>query len=181
MLLKIRYIAILSFLSILIFSACKETKLASDKIEKLGNDEPQLIFSNINTHYTENTNSMLKMKAKKQLRFQDGRERYPEGIYIEMYQVDGKLKSTLLADSAIYLPTEKMYRVMGNVVVENKIQGKKLESDLLNWNKETEEVFTDSKVRITADGQIITGKGLKAKQDFSEYEILDIEGTVPIE
>lgn len=174
--------ATLSFLIFLlvVLGACRETRLASEGIDSLAKDQPQLIFANIHTVYTEDTKVLLKLKAKKQLRFQDGRERYPEGIYAEMYEKDGRLKSTLVADSAIYFPNEKIYKAMGNVVIENKLQGKKLESDVLNWNKDTEEVHTDSRVRITADGQIITGRGLKAKQDFSEYEILDIEGTVPI-
>jgi len=47
----------------------------------------------------------------------------------------------------------------------------------LNWNKESEEIYTEVDVKITDEYQIITGTGLTANQDFSEYTITDIKGS----
>lgn len=159
-------------------SGCKETRLASAKIESLSEEEPELTFKNINTLYTEDTRPVLRMKAPIQYRYQNGNERYPAGINIEMFNEEGQLKSTLVADSAVYSDSTRTYTVMGNVVVEGLQDRKKLETNLLNWNKETEDIFTDDSVRITEGPQILTGVGLRANQDFSNYEILNPIGSV---
>lgn len=166
--------------AILLLSACTETKFADPAKAILSPDEPEMIFKDINTMYSENTRSMIRMQAKVQLRYPGGNERYPEGINITLYRETGEMKSTLVADSARYDANTKIYTVMGNVVVQNLIEKKKLESDLLNWSKDSEEVYTDHFVKITADGQILTGKGLKATQDFSDYEILEPSGVVSL-
>ncbi len=170
---------LLVVISVFVAIACKETKLVS-KAKTMDSSQVELSFKNINTIYSENTKTMLRMKAPRQLRVHGGNERFPEGIEIEMYNPNGELRSTLIADSAIYFNQERVYRVMGNVLVQNILERKKLETDLLNWSKDDESVYTDSRVRITADGQILTGKGLRAKQDFSDYEVLEPEGIVSV-
>ncbi len=172
---------LIGFTIICMLPACKETQLANTEIETLSDNEPELSFKNINTLYTEDTRSVLRMKAPVQYRYQNGNERYPKGINIEMYTEKGELRSTLVADSAIYTDSTNLYTVMGNVVVEGLHDGKKLETELLNWNKITEEIFTDDSVTITEGRQILTGKGLKANQDFSDYTILEPTGVAYVE
>lgn len=160
-----------------LFSGCKQTRFASTKIENLAEDEPELTFKNINTLYTEDTKPVLRMKAPVQMRYQNKNERYPEGINIEMYNEQGLLKSTLVADSAIYIDSTNIYTVMGNVVVEGIEDDKKLETNLLNWDKTTEDIFTEDSVTITEGRSVIYGVGLKADQTFTNYEILNPIGS----
>ena len=54
---------------------------------------------------------------------------------------------------------------------------KKLETNLLNWDKITEDIFTDDSVTITEGRSVIYGIGLKADQTFTNYEILNPIGS----
>jgi LPS export ABC transporter protein LptC len=160
-------------------SSCTDEGVPSSSSEiTIGENEPELVFKDISTLYSEDTKIIFRINADTQEKYQNGNERFPDGINIDMYTKEGIKKSTLVADSGFYSFEDKVYTVMGNVVVDNLQKNQKLESQKLNWSKETEEVYTDEKVKITDACQVTTGTGLRANQDFSEYEILETEGSV---
>ncbi len=161
--------------------SCGETRIAEKgKKNTLEDGQPLITFSGISSTYSQDTSILLKMRAPVQYKMEDGNEVFPNGVEIDMFTETGVKKTSLVADSAVFLQKENIYRVMGNVVARNLLEDKQLESDLLNWDKNSEEIYTDAPVKIITDGQILTGKGLKAKQDFSEYEILEPEGAIPL-
>ena len=70
---------------------------------------------------------------------------------------------------------------VNNKVVKNIDTGDELNTELLFWSPAEEKFYTDSFVTIISDGEVHTGKGLSANQDFSSYEILEPAGTIQIE
>ncbi|MEH0158537.1 LPS export ABC transporter periplasmic protein LptC [Limibacter armeniacum] len=160
-------------------TACSTTKKKDDLSQKLDPNAPEYMAKNATTIYTEDTKLKMKMEAKVQMRFTDGNERYPEGIFITTFNQDGKEQSTLVADSAIYFYKDHLYRAMGNVVLNDKNKGQKLETNLLNFNNESGDIFTDDSVKITTEGATTFGVGMKANQnDPDDYEIQNITGTI---
>ena len=169
-------------LILLVAFACERTKIIKrGEAAVLNPNEPELVFKQLSTFYSEDTQVIFKIIAETQLKYPNGDERFPDGIRVEMFSKTGVKKSILVADSGRYNFDEKLYTVMGNVKVKNLLEAQTLESDLLNWNKESKEVYTNTSVKIIDDCQITTGKGLKANEDFSEYEILEPEGSAPAE
>ena len=65
-----------------------------------------------------------------------------------------------------------------SVVVINIRQGDTLRTDELWWDQNAEEFHTDRNVRIFQKDKTIYGKGLRAAQDFSWYDIFHITGIV---
>lgn len=170
-------------LSIVLFSCSKdapvETFEAAEQILK--GESPMYTFKHISTLYTEETKKVMKVEAPIQYRYENGDERFPNGIDLERYDEEEGVMTTLVADSAYYNFDQDIYKVMGNVVVVNLEKKQKLETDVLNWDRNKEEIYTDEDVKITDEYQIINGKGMRANQDFSEYEIWEITGTASLD
>ena len=59
--------------------------------------------------------------------------------------------------------------------------GDELNTELLFWSPGEEKFYTDKFVTIISEGEVHTGKGLSANQDFSSYKILEPAGTIQIE
>ena len=108
--------------------------------------------------------------------FENGDREFPEGVYIEFYNEEGIMTSTLTANEAKYFKEEDHWRGRGDVVIKNIENGQQLNTEELFWKPAEERMFNDKFVKITLPDQVLYGKGLEAKQDFSEYTIKQPEG-----
>lgn len=130
---------------------------------------------------TEKDQMKSKMKAKKILEFQNGDLELPEGMYLESYDEAGNLASTLKANTAYYFKEEKKWRARGKVEVTNIEKNEQLTTEELFWKPELKSIFTDKFVTIKESTRILTGTGLEAKQDMSDYSIKNLTGEIDIE
>lgn len=142
---------------------------------------PLLEISNMETLYSDSAVVRVRVKAKKQLEFENGDSEFPEGIFIEFYDVNGKVSSTLEANHGYFNKKEKLYTATGDVEVNSYEKDEKLNTEELHWKQDKEEIFTDKFVRIETDEEILLGEGLTASQDFSTYKILKPTGELSIQ
>jgi LPS export ABC transporter protein LptC len=133
------------------------------------------------TYYSDSAVVKMKMEAPKQLEFGNGDREFPEGLSMEFFDKQGNPTSTLRADYCYYTRKEDLYKATGNVVVKNLENNDRLDTEELFWNEKKEDVFTEKFVRIEKDGDIQVGEGLKAKQDFSYWEILNSKGEITLD
>jgi len=136
--------------------------------------------SNAIIYYSDSAKVKMRMKTPKLLNFGNGDSEYPEGLFLEFFDNDGTLTSSLEADYCFYTKKDDLYKATGNVIIKNLEKGDRLDTEELFWNKRKEEVFTDKFVRIEQDGDLLLGDGLKAKQDFSSYNILNPKGKLSL-
>jgi LPS export ABC transporter protein LptC len=113
--------------------------------------------------------------------YQNGDREFPKGLYLEFYDKDKNILSTLRTDYCYYQLEEDVYKATGNVEIYGKDKNQKLNTEELFWNRKEERVYTDKFVRIEKEGEILTGTGLDANQDFSEYTINKPEGNFDME
>ena len=104
---------------------------------------------------------------------------FPEGLEVAFYNGQTNT-SNLTADYGVNMEQSKELIVEGNVVFKND-KGEMLETERLTWNEQDAKIRTDSEIRITTVDEIITGVGLEADEDFSNYSIRQISGIVHIE
>ncbi len=102
---------------------------------------------------------------------------FPRGVYIEFFDSQGKVKSWLKANYAIYHDADSRMEARHNVVVMNE-KGEKLNTEKLFWTRNDGKVFTNDAVKITTRDEIILGEGLEATEDFSDLKILNVTGTL---
>lgn len=107
-------------------------------------------------------------------------DEFPDGLHVDFIENDGSVGSTLDAKKGERLNRDKKMIVRDSVVLQN-VRNEKLETDELIWDEATAEVYTDKFVIITKPEEIVYAYGFKAKQDFSQYELLQVVGRIKVQ
>lgn len=144
-------------------------------------DGAMLEVANMETLYSDSAIVRVKVKAPKQLEYENGDSEFPEGVYIEFYDVNRKLTTTIEADKGHFDKKENLYTATGDVEVNSIEKKEKLNTEVLYWKEDKQEIYTDKFVRIETADEILLGEGLTASQDFSSYRILKPTGELSIE
>lgn len=139
---------------------------------------PVVEAEHVVTYYSDSARVTLKLEAAKQLEFDNGDREFPRGVYLEFYDKDGKISSTMRGDYCYYTQATGTYRASGDVVIKGVKKQEQLNTEELFWNQREETIYTDKFVRIEKDGEIHMGDGLEANQDFTEYSILKSRGSI---
>ncbi len=131
--------------------------------------------------YSDSALLKAEVKAVEILDLQNEDRELPQGMFITFYEKDGTKSATLRANYAYYYKEEDRWKATGNVIVHNILNKETLKSEELYWEPKTENVFTEKFVKIETPGELMTGTGLKAKQDFSEWSLENPEGIIDVE
>ncbi len=135
---------------------------------------PEMIYTEEGMKRLEITAPLLKSYNKNPRRTE-----FPEGLKVAFFT--GKRNtSNLTADYGENHEQKKEMIVKGNVLFKND-KNEQLETDELTWMEKEAKIKTEGLVTITTPNEIITGFGLVADEDFSNYTISSISGIVNIE
>jgi LPS export ABC transporter protein LptC len=104
---------------------------------------------------------------------------FPDGLNVAFYE-GRRNTSNLKADYGENHEQNKELVVSGNVSFKND-KGEHLKTEKLVWYEKTAKITAEGWVSITTPNEIITGYGLEADEDFSNYTISSISGIVNIE
>lgn len=104
---------------------------------------------------------------------------FTEGLKVAFYN-GRKNTSNLTADYGENHEQKKELIVSGNVLFIND-KGEQLETEELIWFEKTAKIIAEDWIKITTPNEIITGYGLEADEDFSNYTISNISGIVNVE
>ena len=170
------------FIMVMMFALTSCTKLETSKYRSKKNDTlaTKEIAENVVIEYTDSGLLKAKIKSPLLLAMKNVRDPYvemPKGIQAEFYGNNGKVESYLLSEYGISYQNKKRVVVRRNVRVLN-IKCEKLETEELTWDQEKGRIFTNKFVTITTPDQIITGEGMESNQSFTDWEILNVSGTI---
>ncbi len=104
----------------------------------------------------------------------------PKGVFVVFYDDKGKESTTLKADYGVRYDQSKRMEVKYGVEVVNA-NGEKLNTEHLIWDEQKKKIVSDAFVKITTGNKIIMGKGIEANQDFTQYEIKEVTGSLKID
>lgn len=138
------------------------------------------VFENIHTRYSDQGRMKVVLSAPKHLRFVSQNEEYPLGFKLVMHDDAGQESSVITANYGLYSARDNRYQAYGSVRVINIKEKQEMETDTLFWDQRKEEIYTHTSVRIKTQDEMITGTGLRAKQDFSQYKITKPTGIFTI-
>jgi LPS export ABC transporter protein LptC len=139
---------------------------------------------NVEIIYSDSARIRAKLKAPQLDRYA-GKKSYmelPKGVNVVFYDENRKEQTKLTADYGIGFDEGNGMSHMEakrNVVVVNE-KGERLNTEHLIWNAVTKKIYTDAFVKITTKDETLLGDGLVANQDFSEYEITHLKGTIAV-
>lgn len=138
---------------------------------------PMMEVKDLHLKYTDSARLQMTLEAPVQLKLQSGDEEFPEGMDVLFFDDQEKKEGSLTANYSKYIKKEEKWHLTGDVVLVNLQQEKTLKSQELFWKPDEEKIWTNKFVQIITPEEILTGKGLVAKDDFSEYEIQEPHGT----
>ena len=144
---------------------------------------PALEGMDVTTLISDSGVTRYRIKAKKWLVFDKADTPYwefPEGIYLEKFNMDLEADATVEADYAYYNEPAQRWTLKGNVEAMN-LEGEKFETPLLYWDQKSESVYSDSSITITRETSIIKGVGFQSNQEMTNYTIQYPTGVFPIE
>lgn len=163
---------------VVLLLACDQRKELVDQPLYEG---PNAIMDSIQTILSDSGQFVMRIKAPRQNDFEGGDREWPDGVFVEYFDDKGNVTTFFKANYVYYTKNEKLYHAKGNVVVKNYENGDELNTEELFWNEKDEEYYTEKFVTIKTEGEVHTGEGLNANQDFTTYRILKPSGTFSLE
>lgn len=154
-------------------------------------DEARLISSRANTNietgkdveilYTDYGITRIKAVAKTATRYNTQKPymEFSDGMKMYFYSATGEIESTLTARYATAVENSNEMTARDSVVVINN-KGERLDTDELIWDEEKKTIYSNTFVKISTADEIIFGNGMVADQNFSNYTIKKITGTVKV-
>lgn len=99
---------------------------------------------------------------------------FEKGIYLEKFDSIFNIDASIKADTAYYFIKDKLWKLMSNVEVKN-LKEERFNTDLLYWDENKEQVYSDKYIRIEQTDRIIEGYGFESNQQMTIYKILNME------
>jgi LPS export ABC transporter protein LptC len=141
-------------------------------------DGPIMEMHAVNTMLSDSGRQAMRLEADLQLDFDNGDSEYPKGLYLQYYGKSKAVICTFESNTARFSQAENLWKGEGDVHVKNLQNGDELTTELLYWSPVDKVFFTDKFVTIVSEGEIHTGEGLRANQEFTSYQILEPSGTI---
>lgn len=111
---------------------------------------------------------------------QDPKLLFPKGIHVDFYDDSDNINGQIDANYAVRHENTKLMEADNNVRVINR-KGEKLNTEQLFWDEAKRKIYTNRFVTIKTAKQIIYGDGLVSNEDFSQYKITNISGTIQLD
>ncbi|MDR2041775.1 MAG: LPS export ABC transporter periplasmic protein LptC [Tannerella sp.] len=137
--------------------------------------------TDISTLISDSGVTRYKMVTKEWLFFEEASEPYwyfPEKVHVEKFDTLFRAESSIDADTAYFFTKKKLWKLVGNVEIENQ-QGERFETSLMYWDQNEEKIYSDQYIRITKGEFINTGIGFESNQQLTKYRIFRPAAEIP--
>lgn len=154
------------------------------EVEKYSSDSDNMGMSgkDLTMIYSDSLVVRYKVQAKEYVEYGQANEKYrefPKGIFVESFDEKGKFEASIKSEYAKFYNKTSIWEVRNAVEVRNA-EGRRLNTELLYWDRNKKTIYSDKYVRITTpDGQIIEGnQGFKSDQNMKNIELTKISGEI---
>lgn len=104
---------------------------------------------------------------------------FPEGVYLRQLDHDLQVVSTVAADSAKYFTVDKVWKLYGNVEIEQKDKSYFF-SQRIFFDDRDKKIYSDTFIHIQTPLQILEGVGFESNMDLTRYRVLKPTGVFPM-
>ena len=178
-------VASVALCCIMLLSACM-----GDKTEVVGGYEnvdslPSMYTCDVNTLISDSGVTRYRIEAPLWYMYESEKTEnpywyFPQGIYVEQFDTLFATETMIEGDTAIYYKKPQIWRLDGNVHIENA-EGKKFYTQQLFWDQHAREIYSDSAIRIIDGEEVIEGIGFKSNEQITKYVILRTTGIFTVE
>jgi LPS export ABC transporter protein LptC len=171
----IRRIAILTAIVVVVAGCNKEP---SRDITFERGRTPDEVFTDFVTQESDSGLVVWRLTAPQGDRFKEKKLVVLDHPTIVFYDEQGKVRTTLVSEGGEYFEDKRDMLAFGRVVVTS-VEGDVLETDSLFWDNTQKKILSNSFVKLTRDGDVITGYGLECKEDLRSVDIKrEVKATV---
>ena len=128
------------FLILVSLAGCSNTDQEIKELEEYSG--PLQLSQNIEIIHSDSARIALRLRAPVQIVYQSLDQEYPEGVDIIIYNRAGD-QTTIKANHGYYEKEGNLYRIEGNVRLENTVRKQKMNTEELIWTPNDEKVKTD--------------------------------------
>ncbi len=154
-------------------------KLKNIDIDKIS-EAPTQVVLDMDASQTESGKLQMRLVARRMERYEqspeESREVFPEGFRVLAYNEDGLLETQIVSDQAMHMVSGKseQWSAYGNVVINNYLNGQKIETDTLYWDRERKMIYTDTNclVRLSSPDGFMQGYGLESDERARDAQLL---------
>lgn len=162
--------------------ACGKTKHDVVNLSFDPETMPTMVTENVITLISDSGTTRYKLKADVWQVFDKAREPFwffPEGIYLERFTDDFSVEATVRADTAWNYTSMKLWKLKGNVFVQN-MNGDRFSSEELYWDQMQQIVYSDEYIEIKTGQTELKGYGFESNQEMTDYIIFHPhDGKIP--
>lgn len=176
----LRRISAMVVICVVILTSCKTDLDEAKRISSRANTNIET-GKDVEILYTDYGITRIKAVAKTATRYNTQKPymEFSDGMKMYFYSATGEVESTLTARYATAVENSNEMTARDSVVVINN-KGERLDTDELIWDEEKKTIYSNTFVRISTADEIIYGNGMVADQNFSNYTIKKITGTVKV-
>ena len=143
-------------------------------------EAPAQVVLNMNASQTENGMVQMRLTAARMERYEKGddesMELFPDGFNVLAYNEEGLLETQIVSDKAEHTVngSTEQWSAYGNVVITNYLEGQRIMTDTLYWDREEHRIFTDCHVRLYSPDGFMQGYGLESDERARNARLLRI-------
>jgi LPS export ABC transporter protein LptC len=167
---------ILLFSSFVFYSCVNDENVVRELTQKKTGQE---VATDIESYLSQDGKVKGKLTAPTMLRYLDSASfEFPKTLHVDFFDDSLKIQSTVDALYAKYWDAQRKILLRDSVVVINIANKDTLRCRELWWDQNQQIFYTDKEVRVYQQDKTIFATGLRAKQDFSEYEFHKVTGEI---
>ena len=156
----------------------------SDEVQRITHFEnaPDEYTENLDMFHNDSGYTKVNLYASVSETFHEPKHitKFKKFLRVDFYNNLGDKVSTLTALRGIFDHDEDIVEVSDSVRLINYEKEQTLETEYLIWNKKDSTIRTDRNVLISSPKEVLIGKGLVTKQDFSFFEIIEPTGNMNV-
>ena len=172
----IRMVAALWTATIAVSCGNKLKNIDSESIS----EAPTQVVLNMDAAQTENGMMQMRLTAPRMERYERGEgessELFPDGFNVLAYNEEGLLETQIVSEKAEHTVNDstEQWSAYGNVVITNYLEGQRIMTDTLYWDREQHRIFTDCHVRLYSPDGFMQGYGLESDERARNARLLRI-------
>ncbi len=139
---------------------------------------PEQTFANLELRETTAGRLEWKLRAARAVRPSTSAATHMESLRVEFFEGSPKVRSVLTSDSGRVDLAKGLLIATGHVVVTT-VEGNRLETEELFWDRKNAKVSSTMFVRLTRGRDVLTGVGFQGDPNLEHYEIQkDVQASV---
>lgn len=96
---------------------------------------------------------------------------FPQGIYVEQFDLSLQKQATLESDSAWNFYRKRLWRLKGKVFMQNT-RGETFKTDEVYWDEFQQKIFSDKYIEIYKPNELtLKGYGFESNMNMTQYRI----------